>query len=385
MIAAATNAVHASLAHTVEAMRNGLCASLLFLLVLVALAFAATAAWPVLRDAWRRMRGKGCKAALAAAALIAVLYGGSKPTASVSWDEYFSNRSYTIDTNDLRRISFTWSAPSWLPETANAVLHAVNLTSGVRDFPDGIVTNAPMSAGAMTAYMTSEATNYAYFVECDWSPTPSVVTNGVYLIPAVRDERRYIPVGVSVEVQSPPYDAEVEWLGNSGGAYIDTGVKCSQIQGVRTRYMVTSWSSYGTLFNCYINEQSNAARIIAQSTNNGQGWATLNTRAGGSLPVPLVLNTWYDFIAAVDSGVFAASVNGQQYSISYVNGNANTKNVTLFGTLNARVSSFALYGPDGAALVDLIPVRKDGVGYMYDLVSGRLLGNAHTTGRLVTP
>ena len=270
-----------------------------------------------------------------------------------------------------------------MPESANAILRAYSRTAGVPDVDPAA--SALMATGAMAAVMPYEATNYVYFVECDWTPAPAVVTNGVYHVRAVENNEHYMPIGVHTEIQERPYDAELEWLGNSGGAYIDTGVKCSQIRAVRTRYMVTSWSSYGTLFNCYINEQSNAARIIAQSANNGLGWATLNTRAGGSLTVPLVLNTWYDFNAAVDSGVFAASVNGQQYSISYVNGNANTKNVTLFGTLNARISSFALYGPDGAALIDLIPVRKDGVGYMYDLVSGRLLGNAHTAGRLVTP
>ena len=200
-IAAATNAVHTSLAPTIEALRNGLCTSFLFLLVLVALAFAATAAWPVLRDAWRRMRENGGRAALVAAAVVAILYGGSKaPTATVSWGEYFSNRSYTIDTNDLRRISFSWIPPSWMPETANAVLYAVNITTGIRDYPDDIVTNAPMSAGAMSAYMLSEATNYEYLVECDWSPTPSVVTNGVYHIRAVRNEEKVVPVGVKIEL-----------------------------------------------------------------------------------------------------------------------------------------------------------------------------------------
>ena len=132
-------------------------------------------------------------------AVIAIIYGGSKPpTVTVTWDEHFSNKSYTVDTNDLRRISFAWSSPAWMPETARAILHAYGRAAGVPDAAS--VTNAPMSAGAMTAVMQHDATNYVYFVECDWSPEPTVVTNGVYHVRAVENDEKVVPIGVSIRL-----------------------------------------------------------------------------------------------------------------------------------------------------------------------------------------
>ena len=132
-------------------------------------------------------------------AIFACLYAGTKPpTVTVTWDEHFSNKSYTVDTNDLRRISFVWTSPAWMPETARAILHAYGRAAGVPDAAS--VTNAPMSAGAMTAVMQHDATNYVYFVECDWSPEPTVVTNGVYHVRAVENDEKVVPIGVSIRL-----------------------------------------------------------------------------------------------------------------------------------------------------------------------------------------
>ena len=120
------------------------------------------------------------------------------PSTTVTWDEHFSNKSYAIDTNDLHRISFAWTSPAWMQETARAILNAYGRTAGVSDAV--AVTNAPMSAGAMTAVMPHDATNYVFFVECDWSPTPTVVTNGVYHVRAVENDEKVVPVGVSIRL-----------------------------------------------------------------------------------------------------------------------------------------------------------------------------------------
>ena len=149
---------------------------------------------------WKKIKPRD-RAALAALALAAILYGGAKPpsgpTARVEWDEHFANASCAIDTNDLRRISFAWTAPAWMPQTANAILHAYGLSAGVPDVDEAA--RAPMSAGAMSAYMPREATNYAYFVECDWTPAPGVVTNGVYHVRAVENAGKVVPVGVEIK------------------------------------------------------------------------------------------------------------------------------------------------------------------------------------------
>ena len=53
-------------------------------------------------------------------------------------------------------------------------------------------------------------------------------------------------------------------------------------------------------------------------------------------------------------------------------------------TGNARIYS-AQFTKGDAVVMDLVPVRKDGVGYMYDKVSGQLLGNSGTGDFVIGP
>ena len=183
----------------IETARRWLMYACLAGLAAVVLIVFCSAVLPPLCEAWRRARAKSrtASAVFAAGAVAAILYAGTKPTAQVTWDEYFSNKSYSIDTNDLRHISFAWTAPAWMPETANAILNAYSRTAGVPDVE--AVTNAPMSAGAMSAVMPYESTNYIYFVACDWTPAPAVVTNGVYHVRAVENADKVVPIGVSIK------------------------------------------------------------------------------------------------------------------------------------------------------------------------------------------
>lgn len=147
---------------------------------------------------WRVFRHYSGKIGFYVLAVVFILYGGSKPpTVTVTWDEHFSNKSYVVDTNDFRRISFAWNSPAWMPVTARAILHAYGRVAGVSDVAS--VTNAPMLTGAMTAVMPHDATNYVYFVECDWSPEPTVVTNGVYHVRAVENDEKVVPIGVGIK------------------------------------------------------------------------------------------------------------------------------------------------------------------------------------------
>jgi len=160
---------------------------------------AAVAIVAFLVGQWRVFRHYSGKVGFYVLAVVFSLYGGSKPpTVTVTWDEHFSNKSYVVDTNDPRRISFVWTSPAWMPETARAILHAYGRVAGVPDVAS--VTNAPMLTGAMTAVMQHDATNYVYFVECDWSPEPTVVTNGVYHVRAVENDEKVIPIGVSIKL-----------------------------------------------------------------------------------------------------------------------------------------------------------------------------------------
>jgi hypothetical protein len=89
-----------------------------------------------------------------------------------------------------------------------------------------------------------------------------------------------------------------------------------------------------------------------------------------------------DIAYAFSSAGRALTVNGTTYSATgaYTNG----LNVTLFRANpgyegSFKCYSFKIYDTDGTTLLrDFIPVRKNGVGYLYDRVSGELFGNAGT-------
>ena len=313
-----------------------------------------------------------------------VWYGGGK---SITFDTGLRDNGSWASNNTVH-VSWTYIG---IPSASSVYIayRETNTTNAWEDLGETVASALVWEA------TVQNATNYDYLVYSTYVPPSPVHTNGVWQGPVYETKKRvgansFVVIGAEVRehgctiappyAKRHPYDTEVEWLSNNGGAYIDTGVKGSQVRGVRARYMVTSFASYGPLFNCYNGEEYDAVRLISQSSNNGQGYASLNTRARGSLVIPLSLNTWYDYRASVESGVFRATVNETDYTIAAAAGTANTKNVTLFGTLGARVSAFALYGADGKAVIDLIPVRRDGVGYMFDRVSLRLFGNASSGG-----
>ena len=192
----------------VETARRWLMYAFLAGLAAVVLIVFCSAVLPPLCEAWRRASAKSraARALFAAGAVAAILYAGTKPTAQVTWDEYFSNKSYSIDTKDPRRISFAWTSPAWMPETANAILHAYGRTAGVSDVE--AAASAPMSSGAMSAVMPDAATNYVYFVALDWTPEPAVVTNVVYHVRAVENAGKVVPVGVGIKLTNQEEEPE---------------------------------------------------------------------------------------------------------------------------------------------------------------------------------
>ena len=143
----------------------------------------------------------GTLIAVVAAALF--IYGGGKaplPSAHVYWDDPFNGYSYVVDTNDLRHITFGWNAPpAYIPLDARAEISAVSLRDLDTPTPFA-VTNVSMFAFGAEVWMASDATNYAYYVECDWVPSPSVVTNGSYHVRAVGTGERAVPIGAKIKM-----------------------------------------------------------------------------------------------------------------------------------------------------------------------------------------
>lgn len=189
-----------------------------------------------------------------------------------------------------------------------------------------------------------------------------------------------------------PYDKEVEYLevneGSNGMPMIDTEyIPQGQDIAIYCDFMPLGWhgtGNYSTMvFIAYTDENTACYRMIKNNnaTNSlliqNSGFANSIYRA----IVFITMGTRYNmslFHNEVD-------LNGSKFDIPVGGVNNNTNSLKFTGRLSSthyglyRLYSFRL-DKAGVTQLDLIPVRKDGVGYMYDKVSGKLFGNANTDG-----
>ena len=190
--------------------------------------------------------------------------------------------------------------------------------------------------------------------------------------------------------KSLPYDAEVEYLGSDGYAYIDTGVLNTYnirveldfsllkgnigtwIYGARVGFGKSSntlfldkisgfeWR-YGT--DTISSEKGGAGHFVASNLDN----ANIMT-ISGDLSLSLTAQT-SSFITSLPIYIFALNNNSQASSA--------TGNI-------CSIKYFKMY--NGATLVrDYVPVRVGQVGYMYDKVTKQLFGNARTGSFILGP
>ena len=162
--------------------------------------------------------------------------------------------------------------------------------------------------------------------------------------------------------KSLPYDAEIEYLdfGNDGTNVIDTNV-------VLSTYDIT------------INEQSDTYRIIRNGSSSSQVLVHNGTRAQGQgNGVSVQLNTLY----TIEIYPTYITMNNVQTVFDH-NGHGN-KNTGSMKLVRMRYYYFqVIKGND--IILDLIPVRIDTTGYMYDKVSKQLFANTGTGSFVLGP
>lgn len=208
----------------------------------------------------------------------------------------------------------------------------------------------------------------------------------------IEQVRRRMMMGGSAK----PYDAEVEYLECTGTQYIDTGVYGSNTLVVNMEINILAYSS------------SLDAQIIGSTTNRwGSGrrgyelcYATKSMRAYG---------WWYEHNNAIEFNIYignkcSVSINNGVLSIKDYQGVNHNINIAQSGgfTTSTTLPIFATRNPNimysspqrvysvqmtrnGVTILDFIPVRKNGVGYMYDKVSGQLFGNQGTGQFIIGP
>ena len=202
----------------------------------------------------------------------------------------------------------------------------------------------------------------------------------------VDDTRYKYENGEWVEIVLP-YDAQVQYLESDGASYINTGAYLNTSNFEIGYSIVGIYGQFG-----YVHQNvANGAWVTVDDNNAFFGQYYESNR----IAISSYLSTTENAIKYTNSGV---TVNGRSFSKNLAltgTDNLNSYPLVFFArydfyrrglewNVNSKFKSFYLKN-NGTLVVDMIPVRKDGVGYMYDRVSGQLFANAGTGSFIIGP
>ena len=194
-----------------------------------------------------------------------------------------------------------------------------------------------------------------------------------------------------------PYDAEVEYLESTGAQWIDTELVpligdnyyCvfSKVSLQGTGYVSVfggnnSWSAEYTGIGLY--GRTANSEFYPYYFNNG-GASILTIELGRNYSFAMLYSNKTVSVMMDGSEKFSFQMNWKQEDAASVYLFArNLGGTVAYQSGTFRICSFSVER-DGKTELDLIPVRKDGVGYMYDRVSGKLFGNIGTGSFVIGP
>ena len=182
-----------------------------------------------------------------------------------------------------------------------------------------------------------------------------------------------------------PYDAEIEYLESAGNCIIRTPIiPTGDDIRIQTKVLYKGWTdntAWEALFAAYTNEESNTYRIIRK--NVGVDVLLYNgTKANrGGISFRAATGTIYN----IDLNRNRYTINTSSGNLSTLKGTENSGYLNLFSPKFKGAFFFFRLWKDDVLMLDLIPVRKGNVGYMYDKVSGQLFGNVGTEQFILGP
>jgi hypothetical protein len=192
-------------------------------------------------------------------------------------------------------------------------------------------------------------------------------------------------IAVINSTPSLPYDAEVEYIESNGTQFIEL-----------TPVTYSTANSYEIICEVMFTQQNNVVKLNGWDAGgafgemNGKSSNGDGTVFGGS-----VLNTWITSRLLIRQGSSSQStlyvnINGSNYEKSRAHGSLSTyasnKGYHLFACysknkvdykVSEKIRTCKVYVND-ILVCDLIPVRVNQVGYLYDKISGTLFGNNGT-------
>ena len=190
-----------------------------------------------------------------------------------------------------------------------------------------------------------------------------------------------------------PYDAEVEWLESNGEQYVETNYIPRSIDRIIARYVVYQKDIPGNLVFASKTGAWNALPnywvFLKMQYTTYQIWAFSNYQ-------DIAKHVYYGSVSECDLDMvnkrIAVYKEGDAPAYDRIEVGVESENqlpIQLFpkgqkDLARTRIMKFEAIR-NGEKVADIIAVRKDGVGYMYDRVSGQLFRNAGTGAFVIGP
>ena len=190
-----------------------------------------------------------------------------------------------------------------------------------------------------------------------------------------------------------PYDAEVEWLESNGEQYVLTNYTPRNIDRIIAKYVIYQANHNGN-------------SIFASKTGFWDAvpnyWVYLKAQEGGyqiwsfsnfqSTNIPVGYAIVYECDLDMLNKKIAVHEEGRVPTYRTIGVGVESENqlpIQLFpkkqkNLARTRIMKFESIR-NGEKVADIIAVRKDGAGYMYDRVSGQLFGNQGTGAFIIGP
>ena len=224
-----------------------------------------------------------------------------------------------------------------------------------------------------------------------WIQPPYISRNATYQISIV-DNCAVFGEFIEPTNEVIPY-TQVEYLQSDSTAYINTGLNPDDDDiDIYVEFMWSKYVQYGAIFGNYVSGGTNSmyrlilnteTQIVSnhntiENTNTGSGYFNAN------------INTKYKLQVSKNSFILNNEVI-QRGGVT--KGEKNTTNIALFNRsiaepitrdIELKIYSFIVM-KQGVKLMQMVPVVVDGIGYMYDTVSGRLFGNEGTGSFVLGP
>ena len=196
-----------------------------------------------------------------------------------------------------------------------------------------------------------------------------------------------------------PYDAEVEWLESTGTQWIDTGITAAINLLVEFSFAIVEYETDPSTGTNYIFGDLNATRngfyFSPSTVTNKYSCCVMSTpNATYDEGVTVQIDTAWHYVMAdstrsagsvrldgiyLKSNVASTEAHNTPHTFYLFALHNSSGDVTIGAASRRRISSFKVTDTTTNQVIqDLIPVRKDGVGYMYDKVTGTLLANQGT-------